>query len=315
MLNEEQISLLEKPLDWSRVKYRQGGGGKSLAYLEGHDVIEAANRIFRPGSWGFTTLETTLEQLAGASGQPLLVYYVARVCLEVEGCKPITEEGMGEVNAKSLFSFAEHEKGRKGAITDALKRALRVYGNQFGLPLYDKEFVADQNKQQHQQASAASTAISASTQQRSSQSNPRVYPSAPASAPAATASQTQAKTTNASARSGGNGNSGSGSNTVTSARTDGGNTAAVGVVANQPKSTGPDPAELITQAKRLATARHISTTALEKRCQELYGVGLERLGVDAATDLLDRLKAVNSEATSGSGQTKPSNANAISSRL
>jgi DNA repair and recombination protein RAD52 len=50
---DEQLELLRKPLDPSRVKHRLGGGGIQLAYLTGYDAIDTANRIFGEGSWGF----------------------------------------------------------------------------------------------------------------------------------------------------------------------------------------------------------------------------------------------------------------------
>ena len=45
----------------------------------------------------------------------------------------MTREGWGGDNGN------DHENAVKGAETDAIKRALRTFGNQFGLPLYDKE--------------------------------------------------------------------------------------------------------------------------------------------------------------------------------
>ena len=57
-------------------------------------------------------------------------YTIARVRVRASG---VTREGWGGDNGN------DHENAVKGAETDAIKRALRTFGNQFGLPLYDKE--------------------------------------------------------------------------------------------------------------------------------------------------------------------------------
>ena len=56
--------------------------------------------------------------------------YIARVRVRAGG---VTREGWGGDNGN------DHENAVKGAETDAIKQALRTFGNQFGLPLYDKE--------------------------------------------------------------------------------------------------------------------------------------------------------------------------------
>ena len=45
-MNENILERLQQPLDPGRVRQRKGPGGKSLAYLEGHDVISTANDLF-----------------------------------------------------------------------------------------------------------------------------------------------------------------------------------------------------------------------------------------------------------------------------
>ena len=44
---------LSQPLDPSLVSERKGRGGRSFSYIEGHTVIDQANRIFGFGGWGF----------------------------------------------------------------------------------------------------------------------------------------------------------------------------------------------------------------------------------------------------------------------
>src|SRR5437867_618694 len=44
--------LLAQPLDPSLVSLRAGHDGRMVAYLEGHQAINQANRIFGYGRWG-----------------------------------------------------------------------------------------------------------------------------------------------------------------------------------------------------------------------------------------------------------------------
>jgi recombination DNA repair RAD52 pathway protein len=92
-LPEEIIAELDQPLDPKRVKHRRGGGNTLLAYLKGHDVIDTANRIFKPGRWGYDIISVELNSVAGDNGEIIGAYYSARVKLTVSGCVPITEEG------------------------------------------------------------------------------------------------------------------------------------------------------------------------------------------------------------------------------
>ncbi|MEI7556495.1 Rad52/Rad22 family DNA repair protein [Candidatus Chlorohelix sp.] len=146
MLHKDQIEALRQPLDWSRVKERPGPGGTRLSYLEGYDVIDKANEIFLPGEWGHETLEVQYHEVADpSSGEVVGAFYSARVRLEVRGCIPVTEEGVCPVELiKGKGLVAEHDKGRKGAITDALKRCFRIYGEQLGNSLYDRAYISEQ---------------------------------------------------------------------------------------------------------------------------------------------------------------------------
>jgi DNA repair and recombination protein RAD52 len=146
MLNKDQIEALRQPLDWSRVKERPGPGGNTLSYLEGYDVIEKANEIFLPGEWGHETLEVQFQTVADpTTGEIAGAFYSARVRLIVRGCIPVTDEGVCPVEmVKGRGLVAEHDKARKGAITDALKRCFRIYGEQMGNLLYDREYISEQ---------------------------------------------------------------------------------------------------------------------------------------------------------------------------
>jgi DNA recombination protein Rad52 len=141
MLEKETIEKLRKPLDPTRIKTRAGGGGRDLAYLKGHNVIDMANEVFGFGQWGYDLLNVELVNVVGEDGQIVGGYYAARVRLTVAGCQPITEEGVNPIQEgrNPRARIDAHDMARKGAVTDAMKRAFRCFGDQFGNSLYDNE--------------------------------------------------------------------------------------------------------------------------------------------------------------------------------
>ena len=64
------------------------------------------------------------------------ISYIAKVRVTVEG---ISREGWGAGHGRGGSVGDKHESAVKEAETDARKRALMTFGNQFGLALYDKE--------------------------------------------------------------------------------------------------------------------------------------------------------------------------------
>ena len=140
MFNDKQLQVLNYELDSSRIKTREKGN-ISLSYIEGHDVIETANRIFGYGNWSYTI--TKLEQVSQETNhnQNVVICYKAVVRIiacDISHTKEIAREdvGFGTGVAKTLSDA--HEGAAKEAVTDALKRAMRTFGNQFGNSLYDK---------------------------------------------------------------------------------------------------------------------------------------------------------------------------------
>ena len=55
---------LGQPLDPALVSQRKGRAGRTYDYLEGHAVIDQANRIFGFGGWGYELVgDVTLRQI------------------------------------------------------------------------------------------------------------------------------------------------------------------------------------------------------------------------------------------------------------
>lgn len=152
MFNEKQIKILQEELDNSRIKTREKANIK-ISYLEGFDVIETANNIFGFGSWSYSIVSLGQVSQETNNNQNAVICYKAVVKVDVfslDHSKCITRQdvGFGTGVAKSLADA--HENGAKEAVTDALKRSLRTFGNQFGNSLYDKSRnYVPQNAQQN----------------------------------------------------------------------------------------------------------------------------------------------------------------------
>jgi DNA repair and recombination protein RAD52 len=127
----EQTDLLHQPLSAALIKQRPGPGGKQLKYITGKTAIDTANRIFGVGKWGYRVLSKSREVVGDKE------FYTADVELYVVGC-PFPFPGEGE-GIPLNNTVEQHAKARKEAVTDALKRALRHFGDQFGLCLYDED--------------------------------------------------------------------------------------------------------------------------------------------------------------------------------
>ena len=129
---------LAQPLDPQLVSQRKGRGGRKFDYIEGHTAIDQANRIFGFGGWGYELVgDVTLrpiEQTDSRTGEVTSTpAYSAVVRVTVPGAPSRTDVGFQPVAEETPEG---HETAYKGAVTDALKRALRSFGDRFGNGLY-----------------------------------------------------------------------------------------------------------------------------------------------------------------------------------
>lgn len=138
-MTPEQIKMLEAPLDPINVK--KAPAGKYGDYIDGYHALSEANKIFGHGNWSYKI--TRLEMCSRTEAQDkngnaqIRIGYLCTVRAwvgdaEREGAAVGTGMGKPENEADA------HESAAKEAETDALKRALRSFGNTFGLALYDK---------------------------------------------------------------------------------------------------------------------------------------------------------------------------------
>ena len=133
---------LAQPLDLAIVSQRKGRAGMVYHYLEGHTVIDQANRIFGHGGWGYDLVgDVTLRQFETIDSRTgemkTSSAYSAPVRVTVAGAPCRTDVGFHAVAEETSDG---HDTALKGAVTDGLKRALRSFGVQFGNDFYGDKF-------------------------------------------------------------------------------------------------------------------------------------------------------------------------------
>ncbi len=156
MFSESQLEDLKSPLPKEAVKSREGGNKTTLQYIAGHFAIEQANRIFGFGMWSSEiqhlhqvdkSIETKEKTWNGKTKEyeMVTVAYLCQLKLlvrDASGNESFHEDtGFGNGTAGNhAYGLGQCiELATKEAVTDALKRCLRHYGDQFGLSLYDKD--------------------------------------------------------------------------------------------------------------------------------------------------------------------------------
>ena len=137
-LSPSVVQALSQPLDPALLSRRKGRAGRTYDYLEGHVVIDQANKLFGFGAWGYELVgEVTLRRIevVDAKTGDVKVHqgYSAPVRVTVSGAQARTDIGFHAVTEENPDG---HDTAIKGAVTDGMKRALRSFGVQFGNGLY-----------------------------------------------------------------------------------------------------------------------------------------------------------------------------------
>ncbi len=135
---DKQNKLLEQKLEPQNIKQRSNGNFK-LDYIEGWHAIAEANRIFGFDGWDRHTELAKLGEPQEVN-RKWRVRFMATVTINVRANGDvITRQGIGYGDGIAGDMGAAFEGAIKEAETDAMKRALSTFGNQFGLALYDKD--------------------------------------------------------------------------------------------------------------------------------------------------------------------------------
>ncbi|KAM0715325.1 hypothetical protein Q7P37_008823 [Cladosporium fusiforme] len=134
-------SRLEKQLGPEYISTRPGAGGGKVHYLAAEKVINLANEVFGFNGWNSSIQNVQIDFVDEntTNGKITLgLSTIVRVTLR-DGTYH-EDIGYGHIeNCKG--KAAAFEKAKKEAATDALKRALRNFGNVLGNCLYDKDYL------------------------------------------------------------------------------------------------------------------------------------------------------------------------------
>lgn len=143
MFTDDQKKDLAAPLNKSSMSSRDQSGRK-LFYIESWWAISEANRIFGFDGWARETTEIRMvserEREIGQNKTPgWSVSYIGKVRVTIfAGDTIVVREGCGAGHGIDRDVGQAHESAIKEMESDAAKRALMTFGNQFGLALYDK---------------------------------------------------------------------------------------------------------------------------------------------------------------------------------
>ena len=135
---EKVTTELDKKLDPAHVIKPSGRFAPKGDYIEGWHAIAEANRIFGYDGWSYT-IGLVKDDIREATKDGKTQWQAAYscVCTVTVGTTVRQDVGFGSGFAARIGDAIEG--ATKEAVTDALKRALRTFGNQFGLALYDKK--------------------------------------------------------------------------------------------------------------------------------------------------------------------------------
>jgi len=130
--------LSTKPLR-KEVSTRQGPGGMKLSYMGGDVITQTLNEAFGYDGWSLEVKEKTqLDPLKDEKGR-YIVAFTATVRITHLRSGAFREDcGAGDAIDKSLASASGN--ALKGAVTDAMKRAARHFGEKLGNSLYHDDF-------------------------------------------------------------------------------------------------------------------------------------------------------------------------------
>ncbi|CDO92094.1 unnamed protein product [Kluyveromyces dobzhanskii CBS 2104] len=135
---------LDKKLGPEYISKRVGFGSSRVAYIEGWKAINLANQIFGYNGWSTEVKNVTIDFLDERQGK-FSVGCTAIVRVSLADGTYREDIGYGTVENERRKSSA-FERAKKSAVTDALKRCLRGFGNALGNCLYDKDFLAKIDK-------------------------------------------------------------------------------------------------------------------------------------------------------------------------
>ncbi|PRP81826.1 hypothetical protein PROFUN_10575 [Planoprotostelium fungivorum] len=133
---------LRRKLTPDEVKTRPGTHGE-FTYIEGWKAVELANEIFGFNGWSCQVVVVVIDFVEQVGEMfKIGVTAIVKVVLKDGAYHEDVGFGTGEDKRKGIAI----EKAKKEAVTDARKRALRIFGNRLGNCLYNKQYLSEMKK-------------------------------------------------------------------------------------------------------------------------------------------------------------------------
>jgi len=139
-LNQKEIqNKLQTKLPKEYITFRQGPGGQKVPYIESWRAIDIANTIFGFNGWSSSVINLSLDYIEEDKNGKVNCGVSAVVRIQLKDGTYHEDVGYG-FSENSKGKGAGLEKAKKEAVSDALKRTLRLFGNGLGNSVYDKEY-------------------------------------------------------------------------------------------------------------------------------------------------------------------------------
>jgi DNA repair and recombination protein RAD52 len=139
-------SRLEKQLGPEYISTRSGPSGQKVHYITAEKCIQLANEVFGFNGWSSEIKDVSVDFL-DENPQTLRVNIGISVIIRVTLRDGTFHEDIGYGNIDNCKGKAgAFEKAKKEATTDALKRALKNFGNVLGNCIYDKDYLSKVTK-------------------------------------------------------------------------------------------------------------------------------------------------------------------------
>lgn len=134
-------SRLEKQLGPEYLSARAGPSGQKVHYVAAEKVISLANEVFGFNGWS-SSIQNIQIDFVDEHPQTLKISVGLSVIVRVTLRDGSYHEDIGYGHIENCKGkAAAFEKAKKEGTTDALKRALRNFGNVLGNCIYDKKYV------------------------------------------------------------------------------------------------------------------------------------------------------------------------------
>lgn len=139
-------SRLEKQLGPEYLSARSGPSGQKVHYIAAEKCIALANEVFGFNGWS-SAIQNIQVDFVDENPQTLKISLGLSVIIRVTLRDGTYHEDIGYGHIENCKGkAAAFEKAKKEGTTDALKRALRNFGNVLGNCIYDKDYLAKVTK-------------------------------------------------------------------------------------------------------------------------------------------------------------------------